>query len=454
AEPVGFSHPGDAMRAGIVTVAQEMALVADMTVAENIVLGAEPKRGPFLFGDAVQRKAGEALGQMGVRLPLSVPAGTLLPSEQRVVMVAQAIHREGRLIILDEPTAGMNFEDSEYVLRITERLKEEGLTIIYVSHRLDDVVRLCDRVTVLVDGETRISLERTEIVSEQRLVGAMIGGGAGSKPAEPTARRPAGDVVISCRGLFGRELRGVDIDVRTGEVLGIIGLPGSGAGEVIQVVAGLSRPAAGVLEVKGRRRRFRSPADALDEGIGFLGVDRAQAGVFGLPVRTNVALSSLGRIGRGSFISGALERSSVRPVTRQLGIPDQWLDAPLASLSGGNQQRALLARQLLAELEVLILEDPTVSVDVLARRLLHDLLKEIAAQGKVVILLSTDPEELPAVADRVYVFAGGRVRACFADTSLTYDNVLAAVASSGHTVRTDSKLNVSAGITEREDRHA
>jgi ribose transport system ATP-binding protein len=429
--PVEFRRPREAQAAGISLVPQHLAIIPKLSVAENIVLGDEPARWTFLDKARATADARATLGRLGLALPLGAEAGSLGPAHQRMIMIARGLYRSARLLILDEPTSTLNPQEAASVAAALRRLRDDGTAIVYVSHRFDEIVDLCERATVMRDGRTIDVLQGRDL-TERALVRAIAGVGNDESVVDHGAGgSTSGRPLLACRGISaGRQLQSVDFEARAGEVVAVIGLSGSGAESLLLAISGVLPITAGSMEVEGRAVTFRTPADALAHGIGFLAGDRTRSAITSLTVGSNVVLSSLPRISRGGFISRKQERESARTVLEPLGLAPR-IDHPLWTLSGGNQQRALLARLVLAGSKTIVLDDPTQGVDVHARAVLHAWFRDLAASGRCVILSTSEYEEVVGLADRAYVFAGGRVCAQLSGEAITYQNLLTATASSG-----------------------
>jgi ribose transport system ATP-binding protein len=378
----------------------------------------------------VRDKARRTLEELDTELPLGLPVEDLLPSQQRIVMIAAALSQPCRLLILDEPTASLGPEEAGALMQLVERLPQRGITVLFVSHRLDEVVRLCDRVTVMRDGLVTDTLERGAFAVRD-LVERMVG----DQPVRSPRARPrlSAEAAVRLDNVEIGPLRGVTLSARKGAVTGVTGLIGSGADELLHVIAGIRRPVAGMVEVGGERASFRSPADALAAGVGYIASSRATAGLRELSVRENVCASSLSRAARFGFLSRGAERRRAGRFVASFGLESR-LEGLLGTLSGGNQQKAIVARLLAADASVLVLNDPTAGVDVGARAELHRLLRSVVSEGRTVIVRSSEPEELVDLADVVHVVAGGRLVQTFTGEEIQVSAMLEASASSGHRV--------------------
>lgn len=415
---VTLPTPAAAQKLGIVAVPQEIALADQLSVAENVLLGNECRWGPLLIPHRARRRSAAVMRELGADVSVRVRAGSLRGSAQRLVMFAQALSRDASVIIVDEPTAGLSVEETEIVVGALEELKRRGRTIIFVSHRFNEVLRLCDRVTVVRDGLTTETLERSEL-SEQTLVGAVVGTET-TKAEVDSARVVRDEQGLDVVSLRGRDLRGVSLAARRGEIVGVVGLVGSGVEELLAVMGGAATPTAGHLIVRGEQRRFDSPADALAAGVAYLPADRARAGLLEMPVRINIVISKTDRVAKGGFVTRGLERRGALDVLRRFGL-ERYCDRPLSSLSGGNRQKALIGRAIFVGADVLVLADPTVGVDFGARAELHELLRELANDGCTIIVSSSEPEELVAFVDRVVVMRRGQVGEILAGEGITID---------------------------------
>jgi ribose transport system ATP-binding protein len=421
-----------AIERGVWAVPQELTVLPDMTVADNVSVGGEPRRGIFVNRREQRRLAKETMSRLGLdHISVDARVEDLRSSEKRVVMIAMAVSRACRLLILDEPTASLGADEAVPLLELVEGLPGRGISVLYVSHRLDEIERLCDRVTVMRDGLTREVLDRGEF-SARDLVGRMVDELPAVAPRP--ARRPAQDVALRLRGLHGVSLRGLDVDICAGTVTGFTGLVGSGADELLEILAGGMRARAGTVELDGEPVTPRTSADALRNGVGFLPGTRANSAMIELTIRENVLASSLGRVSVFGFLPPGRERRAATAQVDGFGLADR-VDRPLAELSGGNQQKVLLARLMAADVAVLVVNDPTAGVDVRARADLHALLRELADRGKTVIVRCSEPEELLDLADEIHVLAGGRLSRSFSAEEVDLQQLLEASATSGAELR-------------------
>ena len=430
-EVAEFDGVPDALNAGIVVMPQELTIVPGLSVAENITMGREPARWGLLRHMDSTRAAKDVLQRMKVDLPVGTPAGELGPASQRVVMLARALHAGAHTVILDEPTAALNATEAEVFLGVVESLRTAGVAVVYISHRFGEVERLCDEVTVLRDGRT-VDRLKGDRCNQHELVAAIVAESDDGKHMQRTREPSAGGspAMLELRDLTGRRLHGVNLRLGRGEILGLCGLPGSGINELMEILGGAQRPTAGKILVDDREVAFADPADALACGISYLPVERARAGMLDLTLRSNLMASSLPRVSRMGMLTAAIEKRFVQPVVSELGL-QRRIEEPLRALSGGNRQKVLLSRCLLANARVLVLDDPTVGVDIKARQDIHDLLARIADEGRAVVVAVSEPEELVGIADRVLVLSRGQVAAELNRDQITSETLVRAVTTAG-----------------------
>lgn len=428
--PVHLRTPRDALALGIAVVAQEISLVPHLSVLENVFLGLE--------GVGLLRSAGHhqqlraATAKVGLTLPPSARVGSLRISDQQKVEIVRALVRDARVIVMDEPTAALGRDDALKLLEVVRELRQHGTTIVYVSHFLDDVLAIADTVTVLRDGH----VVRTRATSEEStatLVEAMLGRSLGlAFPAKRPARPTAG-VRLAVRGLARRPwFEDVSFEVRAGEILGITGLVGSGRSEVLHTVFGSLRRDGGVTLVNGQEFRPRSPRDAVRAGVALVPESRRDQGLFmKRSVMENMSISRLDSVSRIGFVRTALERQRVRAMATEVDVRTRSLEARVANLSGGNQQKTLLGKWLFVTPEVILIDEPTRGVDVGAKSAIYELIVELAADGLAVVLVSSESEEVIGLAHRALVMRAGRVVAQLSADQLTEDALMHAAFSAG-----------------------
>ena len=420
--PLGASTT-DARDAGIATIHQEHNLIPALSVAENVVLGDWSEGSRFVSRRRVRERARAALAEVAPRIPLDHPAQALSAADGQLVEIARAVAQDARVVIMDEPTTALTEADVERLFTLVGRLRERGLAILYVSHKLDEVFALADRITVLRDGATVTSGPAADF-DARRLVQLMVGEDV--ELYSQVDHHP-GEVVLECRGL-GREgvFSGVDLQLRAGEILGLGGLVGAGRSEVARCLFGADVPDAGEILMDGRPLKLRSPADAVRAGIGLVPEERKQQAVVqNLSIRENIALSLLDRLAPHGVVRRKAERELVERYSRDLGIRAPGVETRIGTLSGGNQQKAVLARWLAREPRVLMLDEPTKGIDVGAKAEIHRLIERLARSGIAVLLISSELPELLALADRVAVMRAGSMVGVLDRSQATKETVTA-----------------------------
>ncbi|WP_097955674.1 MULTISPECIES: sugar ABC transporter ATP-binding protein [Streptomyces] len=416
-EPVRFARPFEAQQAGISTIYQEVNLVPLMSVARNIFLGREPKNRFGLIDFArMNRETTELLDGFGVRVDPKRPLHTLGIGTQQMVALARAVSVQAQVVIMDEPTSSLEPREVETLFRVIENLRGQGIAVLYVSHRMDELYRICDRVTVLRDGRhihtgELAPLERMQLVSmmlgrdmaEVRRDGLTGFAGEGHDAART--------LVLTATGLDRRhQLHDISVELYAGEVLGLGGLLGSGRSETAKALTGALPLDGGEITVDGKRLGRPTPAAAIRAGISMLPEDRKAEGIVpGLSVRENIVLAAMPRLSRGGIVSRAKQDRVVDIFMKRLRIKASSPEQKVGELSGGNQQKVLLARWLCLEPKVLLLDEPTRGIDVGAKAEVQSLIDELAREGLAVLLISSDIEELIEGADRIVVLRGGAV---------------------------------------------
>jgi inositol transport system ATP-binding protein len=415
---VTMASPHDAQRRGIVTIYQEFTLAPNMTIAENVFIGREPGSGIFVNWRKMADETNAITARLGLQLrPMSI-VRELRVAEQQMVEIARALSMKSQLIVMDEPTSALSSSEVEKLFRIMRDLKAHGLSVIFVTHRLEEVMHICDRYTVLRDGR---------LVGSGSIADATIDGiirlivGRQVNALFAHRERPTlGDVVLSVEGLSRRGnaqdqnatvLADVGLEVRQGEILGIAGLIGAGRTEMARAVFGADPFDSGRVIIDGRQVDIRSPRDAIRHGVGLVPEDRKLQALFlALAVRTNLSMASHARLTRwGFFIDEVAERAMVEEYRKKLNIRMASPEQLIASLSGGNQQKVTLARWLALGPKVLIVDEPTRGIDIGAKVEVHQLLFELARSGIAVIAISSELPEILAISDRIITMREGRV---------------------------------------------
>jgi ribose transport system ATP-binding protein len=417
--------PRDAVRAGIGTAFQELSLIPDLTVAQNLFFGREPLgRLRTVRRGRLEREAAALLEQLGIeRIAPTALVRTLPIAQRQLVEIAKAASRRPRVLILDEPTSALSATEGTWLLELARRTAREGAIVIFISHRLAEIRDVADRMTVFRAG-TDVGAGAIDQIDDDEAVRLMLGRRV--ERLYPPRREAVGEeVVLAARGLtLGTRLVGVDLDLRRGEIFGVGGLQGQGQRELFNALAGAT-PARGRIELEGREIHPTSPRRALAEGIALVPEDRQREGLLlDLSIRDNIALPVIERISRAGFVDGRAEDRMVAQVAERLQITAGSWAREAGSLSGGNQQKVVLAKTLVADARVLLLYDATRGVDVGTKSEIFTLLHELAASGIATLFYSTDLQELTNVCDRVAVMADGRIGGILAGPQLTEENVL------------------------------
>ncbi|CAA9496041.1 MAG: Ribose ABC transport system, ATP-binding protein RbsA [uncultured Solirubrobacteraceae bacterium] len=422
--PLAAGDPGATLAAGVATIYQELDLVEDLRVYESIYLGHEPHRGPFLDRDRMKRDARALLERLDhPHIPVDAHVRVLRPAAQQVVSIARALSHDARLLIMDEPSAILDDHEVETLFGVVRRLKAEGVGIVYISHRLDEIRRIGDRVTVLSDGRTvatGLPADTPTDVLVQHMVGRKV------DQLFATRADTAGAALLSVRGLTRRpDVIDASFTVAAGEILGIGGLVGAGRSELLRLVCGLDKPDSGEVELDGRRLPPGRPGAAVAAGLGLAPEDRKSQGLLlGWPVARNVTLADLARVSRRGFIRPALERRIAEEQLHELRTVPADARRITRELSGGNQQKVVLARWLLHSCRVLLLDEPTRGVDVGAKAEIYRVISELADNGLGVVVVSSEMPELIGMCSRILIMREGRVVAEVAGADATEAELL------------------------------
>jgi simple sugar transport system ATP-binding protein/ribose transport system ATP-binding protein len=424
--PVSFRSPRSALEHGIAAVSQEAAIVPQLTVAENVCLGAEPRRAGFIERRALRRSYAKLAAAAGFELPAAdAPAGRLGTAEQQKVEILRALARDARIIVMDEPTAALSAPETRQLHEIVRTLAASGKTILLISHFLREVLDLADTATVLRDGRI-IRTSPTAVESEESLVEAMLG-----RPLTATFpdKQPPPDarVVLTVRNLLAPGVDDATLEVRAGEIVGLAGLVGAGRTELARAIFGASRVDGGRATLGAGGELGRSPRRSLRSGVAMIPESRKDHGLlFGRSVVENVTLPRLDELSRGGVVLRRAERKAAEKVLAQCDVRGARYSSPVRALSGGNQQKVLFARMMLCNPQMLIADEPTRGVDVGAKRAIYEFLASLAQQGVGVLLISSELEEILGLAHRVLVMRRGRIVAELGGEQMTEAAILAA----------------------------
>ena len=420
---VAFTSPRDAARSGVAMVHQELAFCDNLTVAENLCLGRLPARRGLIQRDEMQGIATTMMDAVGAPLEVDRPLGQLTIAQRQLVQIAAAVGAGASIIVFDEPTSSLGHAETERVYQLVGRLKAAGVTCVYVSHRMPEVFALADTVTVLRDG-SHVATRPTKSLTEPELVSLMIGR---TIPARrPRHARTSLDEVLGVKelrspGKFGP----VSLSLYPGEVVGIAGLIGAGRSELALALFGLDRAAGGQIRVNGHPVAIRTAADAIRLGIGLVPEDRKRQGLIPrLTTLENITLPSLKRVATATWIGRSRERARVEAVLQGLSVRRPPPDSVVETLSGGNQQKVVLARWLAAESRILILDEPTRGVDIGAKAEIHAQIAHLADEGRAILIISSELPELLTVADRILVLRDGLIAGQVAGDEATEEELL------------------------------
>ena len=422
---ITVQNPHEALKLGISMIHQELMPLQDMTVAENIFLGREPASRwmGWLDRTAMRRDAGELLRKLDVPLSPQRRMRGLSLAEMQTVEIAKALAYQADLIIMDEPTSAISDREVERLFSAIRDLKKQGVAVVYISHKLDEIFEICDTVTVLRDGQYIGTYDIGEL-NIDRMISLMVG--RELKETFPTGDSRRDDVVLSVSGLTRTgKFKDVSFEARRGEILGIAGLMGAGRTEVLSAIYGLEPFDAGEISVHGNPVRINHPSEAIRNGLAMVTEDRKEYGlVLNMVVKHNVTLTILRKICRAGFIDRAEEDRTADRSIRDLSIKISNRNQTAASLSGGNQQKIVLAKALLTEPEVLLLDEPTRGIDISAKAEVYKLISQLAEAGKAVVLVSSELQELLSLSDRILVMREGEITAEFEGRKATQEEIM------------------------------
>ena len=407
---VNYKNPQEAEKAGIVFIYQELNVMFDLTVEENLFMGKEI-HGKFGICDrkAMQKKAREALNTLGVDISPKTVMSELSVGQQQMVEICKALMADAKVIIMDEPTAALTQSETVALFKVIESLRKKGVSMVYISHRMEEIFELCDRITVLRDG-SYIGVKNIPETNMNEIVKMMIGREIGER--YPSRDVKIGKEVLKVKGLTRKgAFHDVSFSVRAGEVLGVSGLMGAGRTEIMQAIFGNLSYESGSIEIDGKEVKISNPRQAMEQGIGFITEDRKTEGLMlDKSIRENISLCNLGRISKSSVISKEAEKNMVAEAIKDLHIKCFGPYHECNNLSGGNQQKVVLAKWILTNPKILILDEPTRGVDIGAKKEIYSIINKLAAQGVAIIMVSSELPEVLGMSDNIMVVREGEVR--------------------------------------------
>jgi ribose transport system ATP-binding protein len=426
------SNPLIARNLGIAMVHQELAFCPNLTVAENLCLGDLPRRAGWLDRARMRAQARALLKEIETNLNVDLPIGRLSTGQEQIVQIAAALGTHAKVIIMDEPSSSLSAHESEHLFNLLAHLKERGITVLYVSHRMEEIFRLCDTVTVLRDGR-HVATERIGETNRDRVVHQMVGREVKQYSFNHLSPQLGQELLrvenLSSPGKFNN----ISFRLHAGEVLGFAGLVGAGRSEVAQAIFGLDPAATGRIFVEGKEIPLGSVSAALTAGLGLLPEDRKRLGlVLTLNCRENTSLATLPRLTRAGFVRRRDEKSLVQRYTARLRVKAPSLDSPAAGLSGGNQQKIALAKWLARQCRILIVDEPTRGIDVGAKAEIHQLLDELACQGLGLLVISSELPEVMNLSRRIVVLRQGQIRGNLERAEFSQPNLMRLMADVGN----------------------
>ncbi|MGA5690000.1 sugar ABC transporter ATP-binding protein [Cytobacillus pseudoceanisediminis] len=426
-EIVEYHSPKEAEKAGIAVIHQELNIIPYLTVAENMFLGKELKRQPFgiLKTKEMNEKTKENLNRLGIDIDPQKEAGELSVGQQQMIEIARAIAANTKVLIMDEPTAALTDREIETLFTVINQLRREGVAIIYISHRMEEIFRMCDRITVLRDGQS-IGTKITSETDFEEIVKMMVGRELGERFPERTAEIGGDRFLVedlSLEGIFNN----ISFNVRKGEILGVAGLMGAGRTEIMETIFGARKKKSGRIYMDGKELNIRKPHHAIAAGIGFITEDRKDEGlVLGLTVRENLAIPNLKKLSKSAVIQKQKEKQWTEEMIQKLRIKTSGPEQEVKSLSGGNQQKVVFGKWLGTEPKLLILDEPTRGVDVGAKKEIYSIMNELTEKGFSIIMVSSELPEILGMSDRVMVIHEGKLSAILDKKEASQEKIMEA----------------------------
>lgn len=414
--------PQEAINMGISAVYQEFNSVPYLTVAENIFFGCEKTKGIFRDTKLMNEMTLELCKEMGVSINPKTMVKDLGVAYQQIVEILKAVSKNCKVLIMDEPSAPLTNNEIEYMFEIMQRLKAKGVTILYISHRLEEIFRMCDRVSVMRDGKY-ITTQNVKDIDRKQLVSYMVG--RELVDDYPKAVVDAGDEILRVRNLNTPKLKNINFSLKQGEILGLGGLVGSGRTEIARAIFGADKAISSEITIKGKKVSIKSPKHALESGIGLIPEDRKGQGcILGMKISENISISILKRLSKYSFVNNKQENNICEKYKNDLRIKTPYLHQKVKNLSGGNQQKVVLAKFMATNCDILIFDEPTRGIDVGAKQEIYTIMRELTKQGKSIIVISSEMPELLGMSDRILVMHEGAISAEFYPGQYSQESIL------------------------------
>ena len=422
---VDFDNIAQSQEAGISVIHQELNMMNDLTVAQNMFIGREFKIGAFIDDRKMEDEAAKMFDRIGVKIDPSVKLGSLTVGKQQMVEIAKAVSRDCKLLVLDEPTAALTLPEVEELFKIMRELKEKGIGMIYISHRMDEINRISDRVTVMRDGEY-VGTVNTAEVTKDDIVKMMVGRVIMGEQKAASTVAPDAPVILEVKHLnAGKEVKDVSFTLRKGEILGFAGLMGAGRTEVVRALYGADPKQSGEIVLNGKKIKIKTPGQAVKHGICYLSEDRKRYGLMlDKSVAENTVLASVDSFIKAGIISDGKMKSSSTEFNAKLRTKTPSMEQLLKNLSGGNQQKVIIARWLMKNSDIFIFDEPTRGIDVGAKSEIYHLMEELVAQGKSIIMISSELPEVLRMSDRVLVMCEGRKTGELDIAEATQENIM------------------------------
>ena len=421
--PVSFKSSKEALEQGVAMVHQELNQALKRSVADNLWLGRYPTRWGVVNERKMQKDTKALFDDLGISTDPKAIMETLSVSKRQMVEIAKAVSYGAKVIVFDEPTSSLTEEEAEQLFRIIRRLRDDGCGIVYISHKMEEILRICDTVTVMRDGKT-VATEDAKHLTTDAIIRLMVGREL-TQRFPPKENTPA-ETVLTVRGLTGKHsiLRDVSFDLRKGEILGVAGLDGSGRTEVLEALFGLSEKSAKALILEGKAIENKTPRQAIANGFALVTEERRATGIFGIrSITENTVISNLRNYLRGLLLSNRAMKQDTEQIISSLRVKTPSAATPIRALSGGNQQKVIFGRWLLTKPKILLLDEPTRGIDVGAKYEIYQIITDLAKQGRSVIMVSGEMPELLGICDRIMVLSGGRV-AGFAERDATQEQIM------------------------------